>query len=289
MDDVQSFAFGKGDTQAPVMLSGLDRLAEKLARRMRGILEPLIGARPDIGPHPVSVTDYASWAGEVPSSSSMSVYRALPLKGAMILRLDAGMISTLVDCFYGGAGNRTLPMRPEFTPTEERLITRLSQAIVTQLADCWSDVVPLDMSLIGREIGVGFACAMPPTDQVVVQRFTICLIRNEEWPVDVVFPLAALRAIDALTGSKVHDDKATQDPEWQTRLARQMKNIRLPARTVLARPSLTLAELRDLQVGDIIPVHINRSLPLIVGDRIIAHGNIGEQDGRAAFMIEKMN
>ena len=45
----------------------------------------------------------------------------------------------------------------------------------------------------------------------------------------------------------------------------------------------------ELKAGDIIPVNISRSLPLIVGDRIVAHGSIGEQDGRAAFQIEKLS
>ncbi|MES1986235.1 MAG: FliM/FliN family flagellar motor switch protein [Pseudomonadota bacterium] len=289
MDDVKSFAFGKGDTQAPVMLSGLDRLGEKLGRRLRAVMEPLVGSRPEIEPQPVSVIDFGEWSQGVASSASISVYRVLPLKGNMLLRLDAGMISTLVDCFYGGVGNRTMPSRPEFTPTEDRLIARLSQSIVEQLAACWADVLPLDVTMTAREIGVGFASATPASDQMVVQRFTISLIRNEQWPIDIVFPLAALRAVEALTGSKVHDEQITVDVAWQTQMQRQMAHIRLPTRTVLARPSLSLTELIQLQPGDVIPVHINRSLPLIVGDRIVAQGSIGEQDGRAAFMIEKLN
>jgi flagellar motor switch protein FliM len=67
-----------------------------------------------------------------------------------------------------------------------------------------------------------------------------------------------------------------------------MRDIRLPARTVLARPNLSLADLMQLKAGDIIPVTISRSVPLIVGDRIVAHGSIGDQDGRAAFQIEKL-
>lgn len=289
MDDVKSFAFGKGDTQAPVMLSGLDRLGEKLGRRLRAVMEPLVGSRPEIEPQPVSVIDFGEWSQGVASSASISVYRVLPLKGNMLLRLDAGMISTLVDCFYGGVGNRTMRSRPEFTPTEDRLIARLSQSIVEQLAACWADVLPLDVTMTAREIGVGFASATPASDQMVVQRFTISLIRNEQWPIDIVFPLAALRAVEALTGSKVHDEQITVDVAWQTQMQRQMAHIRLPTRTVLARPSLSLTELIQLQPGDVIPVHINRSLPLIVGDRIVAQGSIGEQDGRAAFMIEKLN
>ena len=71
-------------------------------------------------------------------------------------------------------------------------------------------------------------------------------------------------------------------------IARRMRDIRLPARTVLARPNLSLADLMELKVGDVIPVTIGRALPLIVGNRIVAHGTIGEQDGRAAFQIEKL-
>ena len=56
----------------------------------------------------------------------------------------------------------------------------------------------------------------------------------------------------------------------------------------LAGDNLSLADLMELKVGDVIPVTIGRALPLIVGNRIVAHGTIGEQDGRAAFQIEKL-
>jgi flagellar motor switch protein FliM len=80
-----------------------------------------------------------------------------------------------------------------------------------------------------------------------------------------------------------------KDPLWQARLARQMGGIRLPAKTVLARPTLTLNELLNLKNGDVIPVTIERYLPLLVGNRALAQGTLGEQNGRAAFMIEKIN
>lgn len=289
MDDVQPFAFGRGEPQAPVMLSGLDRLGEKLGRRMRAIVEPLAGCRPNIMARPVEMIEYGAWAAQVQPLSSIGVFRLLPLKGNVLLRMDARMISTLVDRFYGGAGNRPAPARAEFTPTEDRLIIRLSDAIMASLVACWADILALEPVLLAREAGVGFASGAQAGDQMAVQRFVIDLDNNEQWPIDLLFPVAALRAVEPLMGSKVHDEGNEVDPAWQARVVRQMDNIRLPARTVLARPDLSLAELMELQPGDIIPVHINRSLPLIVGDRIIAHGSIGEQDGRAAFMIEKLN
>ena len=288
MDKVQTYAFGRGESQTPQMLSGIDRLGEKLGRRLRALIEPICGARPHVAVHDARVLDFAVWSAEVPTFSSIGVYRVAPLKGQMLLRMDAAMISTLVDCFYGGLGNRPLPARGEFTPTEDRLISRISEGLIGRLAESWSDILPIEPSLIIRETGIGFASAAQPNEQMVIQRFMLSITRAQEWPIDIVFPLASLRAIEPLMGAKTVVDEERIDPIWQSRIAGRMRDIRLPARTVLARPNLSLADLMQLKAGDIIPVTIGRSLPLIVGDRIVAHGSIGEQDGRAAFQIEKL-
>ncbi|WP_298399150.1 FliM/FliN family flagellar motor switch protein [Sphingobium sp.] len=288
MTDVQTYAFGRGETQAPIMLSGLDRLGEKLSRRMRALIEPIAGMRPQVLAQDTRVLEFGAWSADVPAFCSISIYRLLPLKGQLLLRLDAAMISTLVDCFYGGIGNRPLPARSEFTPTEDRLIARLADTITARLVETWTDILPLEQGLILRESSVGYAAAAQPGDQMVLQRFMVSLTRDQEWPVDLLFPLSALRAVEALTGAHMPTDEEHRDPVWQSRIARRMRDIRLPARTVLARPNLSLADLMELKVGDVIPVTIGRSLPLIVGNRIVAHGTIGEQDGRAAFQIEKL-
>ncbi|HUD95631.1 flagellar motor switch protein FliM [Sphingobium sp.] len=288
MTDVQSYAFGRGESQAPVMLSGLDRLGEKLGRRIRAIVEPIAGVRPNVEAQEAKVLDFGAWSAQVPAFCSLSVYRLQPLKGQVLLRMDAAMISTFVDCFYGGIGNRPLPARTEFTPTEDRLIARLCDSLLSRMVETWGDVLPLEPGLILRESGVGYAAAAQPTDQMVLQRFVISITREQEWPIDLLFPLSALRAVEGLVSTKLPTDEEHLDPVWQARIARRMRDIRLPARTVVARPNLSLADLMELKVGDVIPVTIGRSLPLIVGNRIVAHGSIGEQDGRAAFQIEKL-
>jgi len=270
------------------MLSKLHRLGEKLGRRIRALLEPIAGTRPEVEAEDAQLLEFGSWSADVPSFTSISTYRLAPLKGQVLLRLDAAMVSTLVDCFYGGVGNRPLPQRIEFTPTEDRLIARLSESIMAKLSEAWADILPLDPNLLMREPGLSFSPATQASEQMVLQRFRVTLSRDQLWLIDILFPLSALRTVEPLMGAHVPLDDDQIDPVWQSRIARRMRDIRLPARTVLARPHLSLAELMQLKVGDVIPVTISRSLPLIVGNRIVAHGSIGEQDGRAAFQIEKL-
>ncbi len=219
-----------------MMLSGLDRLGEKLGRRIRALVEPICGVRPQVEAQDAQLLDFSAWSAQVPAFTSISIYRVAPLKGQVLLRMDAAMISTLVDCFYGGIGNRPLPPRGEFTPTEDRLIARLSESLLSRLVETWSDILPLEPALIVRETGVGFAASAQPGDQMVVQRFMIGITRDQLWPVDLVFPLAALRAVEPLMGTRLPADDDQKDPVWQARIARRMRDIRLPARTVLARP-----------------------------------------------------
>src|SRR3546814_10910989 len=108
-------------------------------------------------------------------------------------------------------------------------------------------MLALEAGLIVRETGIGFAAAAQPGEQMVLQRFLISISRDAEWPIDLLFPLSSLRAVEPLMGNRIPVDDERADPVWQARIAQRMREIRLPARTVLARPDLSLAELMQLK------------------------------------------
>lgn len=289
MDNVQPYQFGKAAAaQSPALLNAIDRLGDRLARQLRILLEPLCGTRPAVTPKPVDRTMFMMWDACVPPFTSLSLYRLHPIKGVVALRIDAPLISSLVDRFYGGRGSAVDTNAREFRPTENRLIDRLSGQVMTALAKCWADVVPMEASLIGRETGVAQADIAAADADVVVQSFEVNLGDRDNWTIEIVYPVEGLNGVESTNAPRMVEDKKAADPRWQADLADCMDNVRLPARTVLARPNLKMTELLALKEGDVINIHIARHLPLLIGERVFAHGTIGEQDGRAAFMIEKM-
>jgi flagellar motor switch protein FliM len=44
-----------------------------------------------------------------------------------------------------------------------------------------------------------------------------------------------------------------------------------------------------LKPGDVIPITLSPTAPLIVGQKVLARGSIGEQEGRAALMVEQVS
>lgn len=289
MDDVQPYKFGTSEPQAPVSLSGMDRIGERVARQLRVVLENIMGTRPNLTTQSAEMVNFDLWSAMAPNFCSLSTYKLHPLKGSILVRIDAGMISSMVERFYGGSGMRPVAERTEFTRSEDRIRAKLSDDIMKSLIAAWADLLPMEMSLASREHDPQALVFADANDQLLSQTFTLDMGKNTEFTIELMFPVVALRQLEPLLATNAPDEIHMKDPLWQARLARQMGGIRLPAKTVLARPTLTLNELLNLKNGDVIPVTIERYLPLLVGNRALAQGTLGEQNGRAAFMIEKIN
>ncbi len=64
-------------------------------------------------------------------------------------------------------------------------------------------------------------------------------------------------------------------------------DVELPLRAVLVDMSMSVARLSSLQTGSLIPVAVNRKVPVLTGEMKIAHGCIGEVDDRVALEISQ--
>jgi flagellar motor switch protein FliM len=282
------FAFGGEAPRTMSAIPAIDRLGERFVRRLRDVIEPFARIKPKVSTEPVTVRGFAEWQAEQPEFVSLSLYAFRPMKGAILLKIDPEFVSRLVDAFYGGSGAQAPRRAREFTATEESLLGRLCEALIGALAEGWAEILPVRPQLRARETNAGFAGLAKADEMVALARFTIM-----PWPgissvVEIVYPVAGLRSIEPELAAKSHEDVTAKTGEWRERLGSAVGEVRIEARTVLARPELSLSELMQLQAGDIIPVSLSKHVPLIVAGRRIALGTVGEHDGRAALKIEKM-
>ncbi|HEX4739492.1 MAG TPA: FliM/FliN family flagellar motor switch protein [Allosphingosinicella sp.] len=284
----QSYTFGSEPARPLAAVPALQRISERTARKLRETIEPISRIKPRVSADPVAVRRFEAWKAEQPEFTSISLYRFRPLKGGLLLAIEPQLVGRLVDAFYGGPGIHGERILKEFTPTEERLLTRLSEALIDTLSEVWTEVMPVKAQLSSRETSTAYAALVTDDEPVAIARFTIALGHGKPCVVDIVYPVAALRAIESQLSAKVHDDSGMSGSEWRERMAAALGEVRLKARSVLARPTISVSELLKLKPGDVIPISLPPVVPLLVDGRQIALGKIGEQDGRAALRIEKV-
>jgi flagellar motor switch/type III secretory pathway protein FliN len=63
--------------------------------------------------------------------------------------------------------------------------------------------------------------------------------------------------------------------------------VPLPLHVVLAEIDLSLARLQTLAPGDMLPLAMGRQVPLMLGDRLVAHGSIGTLEDRMAIRLSR--
>ncbi|KKC26607.1 flagellar motor switch protein FliM [Sphingomonas sp. SRS2] len=287
--DVELYTLGQRKDRPVAHLTHLERMNEKIARLLRDVIEPIAQTRAKIEAIPLETRRFDEWQAKQPHYISLSLFRVRPAKGMMMIALEPAFITNMVDAFYGGTGNGLAPKSGEFTPSEQRLQKRLVTAISEVLTKSWNDSYPLEFDFTTHETDVAFANMVRPDETIVVQSFTIKPGMSKSTRIEILYPLSLLQPIEDEIASRVQAGAGGNDRDWKNKLLGALDNVSLPVRSVLARPEMTVAELLGLKVGDIIPITLSQTVPLLVGNRRFAEGTIGEQEGRAAMMIENLN
>ena len=286
--DVRPFTLGGEAFQPTARLAGLERIAERLAKQVRAIVEPFARNRTEVTAQPIETLRFDAWKDSLPAFTSISLFRMRPMKAGLLIAIEPGFVSRMVDSFYGGSGKTARAGAKEFTPTEDQMLVRLTNNLVEKLVEIWGDVVTLSPALAARETKTDYVTLVRGDEPVVVQRFTVAPAGGVPATIALVWSLAAIRPYEQQLAAKVHDEAGPADADWRGRMAHALENVRLPVRSVLARPELSVSQLMQLKVGDVIPITLAPKAPLIVANRKLAHGTIGEREGRAALMIEQV-
>lgn len=268
-------------------LHTLQHLSARAARGVRQIFESYLRVETRAWAEPLEVlrlADYRAARGD-----RLTAWVPLGMDGRPALCVfDGGFVLELLDLFFGGSGDEPAVLPREFSPAADAMVARIAAAIAQTLETAWEPLARAAFSVGRCESNPSHVAGLESDEVVVATRFGIA--RGDAKPalLDILYPITTLKPyIVALTG-KVVAKPAEADAEWQTALTRAAMSVRLPVRSVLAEPSISLARLMDLKPGDIIPISFGTDVPVMIGGVPLGLGTVGTSNGRAAIRISKL-
>jgi flagellar motor switch protein FliM len=250
----------------------MDRVGVQFARGLKDYLATLDYGEGGIAPLTSHVMPFGHW--QAMRGADMLFQFRLQKKLSVLIAVPLPMLLGLVDLFYGGSGAQS-DARDALTAAELRFADRMAGQFAAMLAAAWTGARPV-LGAVALSSEAKPFCGT--NEAVLVQNFPSSNIA-------CVYPLAALRA-EAGPGEETA--QAKPDAEWSARVNAAALSIRLPVRTIFARPEISVAKLMALQPGDIIPLLLPQHVPITVSGRHFAQGNVGEASGRVAIKIENM-
>ena len=205
----------------------------------------------------------------------------------ILVRITRTFLTASVDCFFGGQFDGQGRSTGELKASEIAMIDRLAGAIASVLTNAWSALCDITVRYSGCYLRSEEIELDLDEETVFVSSTSVTLSGHKIAAMDILQTLDGLIAIEPQLNRPHHKTTNEIDPAWKASLKDSVEQIYLPVRSVLGRPTMRLSELSRLAVGDILPVAPTDNVPLIIGDRIFAHGSLGEQNGGVAFEIKQ--
>ena len=285
--NVRPFKFGSDDLTLLGDYYALRMINERFARFSRAVFLPMLRIQPRISSFPPEVKTFDEYTSGIENFMSLTASRLEELRGNMMTVMDPTFISILTNSFYGGQLGPDKSKKNEFTSTEDRLIEIISEGLNRMLEAAWKDLMPINLSVQGREVNPQFVSFVDGSELVIICSFVVQLPGMDAANFDLIYPLQTLKPIASLLRSKVQSDVVEDDVSWRERLERAILEIPLKVSARLSEPVVSMSKLINVKPGEVIPIQIGEGIEVRVEDKPIFLGEMGEVSGQSAINLNK--
>ncbi len=114
---------------------------ERFARNIRIGLFNLIRKSPEVSVGGIKVQKYSAFLREIVVPTNFNIMAIRPLRGSGLVVCDPTLVFAVIDSLFGGAGNyHTRIEGRDFSPTEQRIITRLIEVVSEEYKKAWRGI-----------------------------------------------------------------------------------------------------------------------------------------------------
>ncbi|WP_417349985.1 flagellar motor switch protein FliM [Ferrimonas sp.] len=283
--DAKTYDFSSQDRIVRGRMPTLELVNERFARHLRISLFNLMRRSAEISINGVQMIKFGEYVHTLFVPTSLNMVRFRPLKGTGLITMEARLVFILVDNFFGGDGRFQAKIEGrEFTPTERRIIQLLLKTVFEDYKEAWSPVMDVEFEYLDSEVNPAMANIVSPTEVVVVSSFHIEL-DGGGGDFHITLPYSMIEPIRELLDAGVQSDKQDTDQRWGKALQEEILDVPVEFSGTLLETEMSLNDIMELQVGDIIPVEMPEEMMVRVEELPTFRGRLGRAGDHKAIQI----
>jgi flagellar motor switch protein FliM len=211
-----------------------------------------------------------------------------PLRGSGLIVCDPTLVFAVIDALFGGAGKyHTRIEGRDFSPTEQRIISRLVDVITAEYKKAWTGIYPLELEYQRSEMQPQFANIATPSEIVVATSFTL-EIGDTSGTIHFCIPYATLEPIRDVLYSTIQGDAAEPDRRWVTLMKQQIQSAEVELIAELAQAPATVEQLLSFKVGDFIELDLRQAIQAKVVGVPVFDCHYGTSNGKYALKVNQL-
>jgi flagellar motor switch protein FliM len=235
---------------------------------------------------------YSEFILSVSNPSCLYVFDIEGTDGSGIMEISPQLALTIVERLLGGAADTQARART-ITPIEQAVVRGVVEHALSDLRNAWRSIADLNFIYQRLEMEADFVQIAPSSEIVVVVSFDVN-VGVHTYLMNLCFPTFALEEVLArLNRQQVTTSVVKASPrrmkENMEIMKQQMATTYLPVIAELGKAAITVRELLELQVGDVIKLKkkITQELEVIIAKKRKLAARPGSVDGKKAVRITR--
>lgn len=284
---VKRYDFRRPDKFSKDQLRTLHIVHESFARSVATYLSGYVRTNVEGEVVSVSETTYDEFIRSLTNPTLLAVLSMAPWEGNALLEIPPDLSFVIIDRLLGGPG--TVPGRiRELTEIEQTVMGRLLNNMAGSLGDAWANLDTLEPQLERIDLNPQFVQLLPPHDMVIVIAIRM-RVRGVEGRVNLCLPYVSLEPVAPRLSAHYlfGGGQTTEAGEYVDQLQGRIKTMAVDVSVNLGETTLTVEELLDLAIGDVIRLDARTDalLPVRVGEKLKFRGRPGQMGSRLAIEI----
>ena len=288
---IKLYDFKRPDKFSKDQIRTLYMLHENFARLLNTYLSAHLRTMVQVSVASVDQLTYEEFIRSMPNPSVISIFEMRPLSGNALMEINPAIVFSIIDRLFGGVG--TPPAKPrELTDIEQSIVARLVNKALESLSEAWRQVVNVEPRLEVIESNPQFTQIVPPNDMVVIITLQTRIAQTEGF-INLCIPYLVLEPImpKLTTSFWVASSIARAGSKTNvTQMQKKLERTLVPLTVELGRINVTVAEMLDLTIGDVVRLdaRVNEELPVIIEQHQKFKCKPGSSNNRIAVQITQV-
>ena len=287
-DGVRGYDIASQERIVRPRMPTLDIINERFARNARVGFFNFIRRSPEIAIGAIKVQKYSAFLREIVVPTNFNIVSIQPLRGSGLVICDPSLVFAVIDALFGGAGKfQTRIEGRDFSPTEQRIITRLVEVIAAEYKKAWQGIYPLELHYQRSEMQPQFANIATPSEMVVATSFTL-EIGDASGTIHFCIPYATLEPIRDILYASLQGDGAEPDRRWVQLMTHELQAAEVELVAELAQAPATVEQLLSFKPGDFIELDLEKGIQAKVAGVPVFDCHYGTSNGKYALKIDQL-
>ena len=263
----------------------LELINERFTRYMRISVFNMLRKPAEISMRSVQILKFGEYQSSLFVPTSLSMVRFRPLTGTALVTMEAKLVFSLVENFFGGDGRfHTRIEGREFTLTEKRIVNLLLNLIFEDYQNAWLPVMKTQFQYLDSDVNPAMATIVSQSEVVILSSFHLDL-NGGGGDFHIVMPYSMIEPIRELLDAGIQGNKVDTDIRWSKALQDEVMDVGVNFNVKLLDVTLPLHDIMQLRAGDVIPIKMPEECTAYVESLPSYRGKLGQANDNIAIKI----